>query len=161
AILARLGFKVSAVTGKDADDFLTGIGASEIIPRRKMAGGSKRSMLRERWAAVVDTVGGHYLETAVKTTKYDGIITCCGNVAAPDIALTVYPFILRGVTLAGIDSAKTPMPRRRSIWQKLAGEWQLDIIETLADEIGLAELDRRIEAMLAGELKGRTIVNLR
>jgi putative YhdH/YhfP family quinone oxidoreductase len=159
AILAKLGYEVSAVTGKDADDFLTSLGAAEIIPRQKIAQ-TKRAMLRERWAAVVDTVGGYYLATAIKTTKYDGIVTCCGNVAGADIALTVYPFILRGVTLAGIDSAVAPMSKRQMIWQKIALEWRLDFIETLGHEIGLAELDAHIEAMLAGQLTGRTVINL-
>jgi len=160
AILAKLGFKVSAATGKDADDFLSAIGAAEIIPRQKLAGGKNRALLRERWAAVIDTVGGRYLETAIKSTKYDGIVTCCGNVAAPEINLTVYPFILRGVTLAGIDSALTPKLRRQHIWRKIAREWRLDLIETLGHEISLEELDANIEAMLAGRLRGRVIVNL-
>ncbi len=160
AMLAKLGFEVCAATGKDTGNFLTDIGASEIIPRAKIVRGIKRAMLRERWAAVVDTVGGEYLETAIKTTKYDGIVTCCGNIASPEIRLTVYPFILRGVTLAGIDSAVTPMPKRQEIWQKIAGEWQLDFIDSLGSEICLEQLNEHVDAMLAGELKGRTIINL-
>ena len=160
AILAKLGFHVSAATGKDANEFLSKIGAAEVIPREKIIIGKTRSLLRERWAAVVDTVGGHYLEAAIKTTKYDGIVTCCGNVASPDLALTVYPFILRGVTLAGIDSAITPMAKRQKVWQKISQEWQLDFIDDLGREIYLDDLETNIEAMLAGCLTGRVIVNL-
>lgn len=161
AILAKLGFKVSAATGKEANNFLNKIGAEAVIPREKITVGKTRSLLRERWAAVVDTIGGHYLEAAVKTTKYDGIVTCCGNVAAPELSLTVYPFILRGITLAGIDSAITPMAKRQKVWRKIAREWQLDFIDELGHEIYLTDLDANIEAMLAGRLTGRTIVNLR
>ena len=160
AILAKLGFQVSAATGKAANNFLSKIGATEVIPREKISAGKMRSLLRERWAAVVDTVGGHYLEAAVKTTKYGGIVTCCGNVASPELALTVYPFILRGITLTGIDSAITPMAKRQKIWQKIAQEWQLDFIDDLGQEIYLADLNASIEAMLAGQLTGRIIVNL-
>ncbi len=160
AILAKLGFHVSAATGKEAGEFLSRIGAAELIDRQKIGLNTKRAMLRERWAAVVDTVGGHYLETAIKTTKYDGIVTCCGNVASADIALTVYPFILRGVTLAGIDSAITPKERRQQIWKKISQEWRLDFLDELSCEVCLADLSVTIDTMLAGGLKGRVVVNL-
>ncbi|HFQ80862.1 MAG TPA: acryloyl-CoA reductase [Desulfobacterales bacterium] len=160
AMLAASGYTVSAASGKDEDEFLTAIGAAEVIKRQKIAVGANRAMLRERWAAAVDTVGGPYLEAILKTCRYSGIVTCCGNVAAPELNLTVYPFILRGITLAGIDSALTPVLKRQRIWQRIAGEWNFDFLEDMAVEVTLNDLSEAIDRMLAGHLKGRVIVKL-
>lgn len=160
AILAKLGYRVVALTGKTEDAFLLKIGAQEILPRQTFVGGGARAMLRERWAAVVDTVGGDYLATAIKATRYGGIVTSCGNAAGPDLPLTVYPFILRGVSLVGIDSALTPVAKRQEIWQKLGGEWRLDFLESICREVSLTGLSPCIELMLAGRLTGRVVVNL-
>lgn len=161
AILAKLGYRVVALTGKPEDDFLKRIGASEVLSRQTFVGSrGKKALLRERWAAVVDTVGGEYLATAIKSTRYGGIVTCCGNVAAAGLELTVYPFILRGVTLTGIDSAQTPVSKRQEIWQKLATEWRLGFLEDICREVTLTELKAAIDLMLAGRLTGRVVVNL-
>lgn len=160
AILAKLGFSVVALTGKAESAFLSSIGARKILARRSFVGRKNVALLRERWAAVVDTVGGDYLATAIKGTRYGGIVTCCGNVAAPEFSLTVYPFILRGVTLAGIDSAMTPALKRQEIWQVLAREWRLDFLQTICQEVPLPEVAGAIEAMLAGKLTGRIVVRL-
>ncbi len=109
-------------------------------------------------AGVVDTVGGPILATALKGTKYGGAVTCCGNVAAPNLELTVYPFILRGVALRGIDAAKCDMALRRRVWEKLAGPWKLDQLADLAETISLAELDQFIDIMLQGRVKGRVVL---
>jgi acrylyl-CoA reductase (NADPH) len=161
AILAGMGYRVSAVTGKpEAADFLRDLGAAEVIAREQAIDTKGRALLREKWAGVVDTVGGEMLATAIKSTRYGGVVTCCGNVAAADLPLTVYPFILRGVSLIGIDSAECPMAVRQRVWQKLAGEWKLAGLNGMATVICLDELDRHIELILAGKAKGRVVVNL-
>ncbi|MFP7753780.1 YhdH/YhfP family quinone oxidoreductase [Thermodesulfobacteriota bacterium B35] len=161
ALLARLGYRVVAVTGKKSEHaFLGQLGAAEVIDRARAATGGARMMLRERWAGVVDTVGGEILAAAVKACRYGGMVTCCGNAASGDLPLSVYPFILRAVTLAGIDSASCPMARRRQIWDLLAGEWRLDMLERLSRVIDLAGLDDAISAMLAGAVRGRIVINM-
>ena len=161
AILAKLGYTVTAVSGKtEAEEFLRGIGAAEIISRQTAADLSGKLLLKEKWAGVIDTVGGEILATAIKSTAYGGVVTCCGNVASPDLSLSVYPFILRGVSLLGIDSAKCPIAVRRSIWQKLAGKWKLENLASLVSECTLQELPVLIERMLQGRQTGRVIVNL-
>jgi putative YhdH/YhfP family quinone oxidoreductase len=162
AILAKLGYTVTAVTGKpEAGEFLRLIGAAEIISRQTAIDLSGKLLLKEKWAGVIDTVGGEILATAVKSTGYNGAVTCCGNVASPDLPLSVYPFILRGVSLLGIDSAKCPIAVRRGIWQKLAGKWKLENLASLVTVCTLQELPNLIERMLQGRQTGRVIVNLR
>ncbi len=161
ALLARAGFKVAAATGKlDEAEYLKYLGAHEIIERASVTQGNERPMLKPRWAAVVDCVGGEMLAAAIKATHYDGIVTCCGLVGSPELNLNVFPFILRGVRLVGIDSAECPMQRRRQAWHYLAGAGKLEQLEQMYDELGLNELDTRIAAMLKGQLKRRVLVNM-
>jgi len=161
AILAKLGYTVTAATGKaEAGEFLRLIGAAEIISRQTAIDLSGKLLLKEKWAGVIDTVGGEMLATAIKSTGYNGAVTCCGNVASPDLPLSVYPFILRGVSLLGIDSAKCPIAVRRNIWQKLAGKWKLENLASLVTACRLQELPDLIERMLQGRQTGRVIVNL-
>ncbi len=161
AILALSGFTVTAATGKpDQVQFLRDLGAQEIIPREDSIDRSNRMLLKEKWGGVIDTVGGEMLATAIKSTRYGGAITCCGNTASPDLPLNVYPFILRGVSLIGIDSAECPMAVRIPIWQKIATTWRLPTLERVATEISLKELDQQIESILQGKQRGRVILNL-
>ncbi len=161
SIMAKLGYSITAVSGKpEAKEFLTNIGATEIISRQQAADSSGKLLLKEKWAGVIDTVGGEILATAIKSTAYGGVITCCGNVASPELPLSVYPFILRGVSLLGIDSAKCPIHIRQKIWQKLAGEWKIENLDSLVTECKLPELSGIIEKMLHGQQTGRVIVNL-
>ena len=161
ALLSKLGYKVTAVSGKaEAGKFLATLGAEEIISRQQATDNSGKLLLKEKWAAVVDTVGGEILATAIKSTDYGGAVTCCGNAASADLPLSVYPFILRGVSLLGIDSAKCPLQVREKIWQKLAGDWRLKNLDSLAAECSLAELPGFIDRMLQGRHTGRLIVNL-
>jgi putative YhdH/YhfP family quinone oxidoreductase len=159
ALLAHLNYKVTAVSGKpEAEDYLTRLGAAEIISRQQAADLSGKLLLREKWAGVIDTVGGEILATAIKSTAYGGAVTCCGNVASPDLPLSVYPFILRAVSLLGIDSAKCPLHKRQKIWQRLAGEWRIENLDSLVTECNLSELPGFIEHMLQGRQIGRVIV---
>ena len=117
ALLAHLHYRICAVSGKpEGKEFLTHLGAAETISRQQATDSSGKLLLKEKWAGVIDTVGGEILATAIKSTAYGGAVTCCGNVASPDLLLSVYPFILRSVSLLGIDSAKCPIPVRQKIW---------------------------------------------
>jgi putative YhdH/YhfP family quinone oxidoreductase len=161
AMLAKAGYSVVAATGKpEAASFLESLGACEVIGREKVMDIPERPLMKGRWAGVVDTVGGPYLACALKSTLFGGAVTTCGNVASPELSMTVYPFILRGVSLLGIASAECPDDIRREIWRKLAGEWKLANPEELCTEISLAEVDACIDKMLRGESSGRILINL-
>ena len=161
SILTKAGFEVTAVNGVvDEKDFLLEIGAKEVISIEEAIDSSGRPMLKGLWAGGIDTVGGEILATTIKSTKDDGAVTCCGNVGSHDLPLNVYPFILRGVTLMGIDSQNCPMPMRLKVWQKIADEWKLDHLELLTTEVPLEGLNQRIDLILQRKHKGRTIVKL-
>jgi acrylyl-CoA reductase (NADPH) len=160
AILAKLGFNVVAATGKASEhDFLTALGAKSIISREEANDTSGRPLQKGRWAGVVDTVGGNILATALKTAKYGGLVTACGNAMSADLSVSVFPFILRGVSLLGVDSVEIPMRARQMAWQKLAGEWKIDL-DPLTTEVSLAELEPKIEQILKGGIRGRVVVDL-
>ena len=161
AILAGLGYTVVAATGKtDRERFLRDLGAAEVVSRGEVDDAGGRPLLAERWAGVVDTVGGDILATAIKATRSRGIVTCCGLVASPELSVSVFPFILRGVSLRGIDSAECPMPERTFLWRKIAGPWKIDATDDLATERTLETLEPEIQRILKGEQTGRVIVNL-
>ncbi len=161
AILAKSGYQVVAATGKaDQEQYLLNLGAKEVISREDSKDESGRPLLRGRWAGAVDTVGGEILATAIKSTNPRGVVTCCGNVASADLPINVYPFILRGVSLVGIDSQDSPMNLRQQIWDRISSQWKLDQLELLSTEISLEELDSHIELILEGKQKGRVVINL-
>ena len=161
AMLAKLGHSVAAVSGKpEAASFLKDLGAETILGRDEAVDAKGRPLLKGRWAGVVDTVGGDILATAIASARYGGVVTCCGLVAGPKLPTTVFPFILRGVSLLGVDSAEFPAPERRTLWQRMAGPWKPDGLDALVTEIGIDDLDARIEEILQGKLKGRTVVQL-
>ncbi len=162
AILAGLGYTVAAVSGKaEASQFLVRLGASRILTRAEACEGSGKALLKGVWAGVIDTVGGEILATAIKSTDLQGIVTCCGNVASPELPINVFPFILRGVSLVGIDSQNCPMAQRKKVWQKLANEWKPIHLNELCREVGLDDLDREIELILRGGQKGRVLVRMK
>jgi putative YhdH/YhfP family quinone oxidoreductase len=161
AILAKLGYRVIAATGKASEKgFLLGLGAAGVIGRDEVLAGVDQPLMEERWAGVVDVVGGDTLAAAIKSTRYDGTVTCCGLVGSLDLPLNVLPFILRGVSLLGIDSVQCPMEPRRVVWEKLATEWKVDSIESIGRECTLQVLEQEIQAILKGGLRGRVVVNL-
>ena len=161
SILSRLGYRVTAVSGRaDAAAFLQSLGAAEVIDVKEASDDSGRPLLKGRWAGSVDTVGGEILATTLKSTHLHGAVACCGNVASAELPINVFPFILRGVTLYGIDSQNCPMSARRKVWERLAGEWKIDHPEELVTEIGLQELDGAIKKMKERKHRGRTIVRL-
>lgn len=159
-ILSHLGYSVTAVSGKTDTSLLNNLGVKTVIARNDFLENTKPPILKPQWAGVIDTVGGNILATAIKSTKQDGIVTCCGNVASPDLPINVFPFILRGISLLGIDSQHCPMEFRSHIWEKLSTNWKFDYLENIYDEISLDQLNEKIDHILKGELKGRTLVNL-
>ena len=160
AILSHLGYRVTAVSGKTDTAFLKELGVNTIISRDDFLKNTAPPILKSQWSGVIDTVGGEILATAIKAAKPDGVVTCCGNVASPDLPINVFPFILRGVSLLGIDSQHYPMEVRLKIWENLAADWKFDLLETVYKEIVLDELNSKIDDILKGELKGRTLINL-
>ena len=161
SILARAGYRVVAATGTASDAaFLRTIGAAEVVTREEVTAGSERPMMKERWAGVVDVVGGETLAAAVKSTRYGGVVTCCGLVGSTDLAMNVYPFILRGVSLIGIDSVNCPVDTRLRVWQKLAGEWKPEYLSEVVTEVHLEGLEEKIQAILQGRIRGRVVVTL-
>lgn len=161
AILAKAGYRVIAATGRASlSDFLHSIGAAGVIGRQEVLVGSEQPLMAERWAGVVDVVGGEMLAAAIKATRYDGTVTCCGLVGSLDLSVNVLPFILRGVSLLGIDSVQCPMEPRLVVWKKLAAEWKPDNLEAIAQECSLHDLDKEIQSILNGQVRGRVLVNL-
>jgi len=159
AILSKLGYQVAAVTGKpEQASLLQQLGATKILPREEVNDPTEKPLLPARWAAAVDTVGGNTLATLLRSTQHRGCIAACGLASSPDLPTTVYPFILRGVTLAGIDSAQCPRESRLPIWQRLATDWRVDNLKQLTRKITLAEVPRAAADMLAGKTFGRTLV---
>jgi putative YhdH/YhfP family quinone oxidoreductase len=160
-ILGKLGFDVVAATGKTGEkDFLTRLGAKTIISREEANDTSGRPLQKPRWAGVVDTVGGNILATALKTAKYGGLVAACGNTMSADLAVSVYPFILRGVSLLGVDSVEVPMSTRLRVWQKLAQDWKVNFSGDLISECSLEELSPKIDQILQGAVRGRVVVDL-
>ncbi len=159
ALLAKAKFQVVAVTGKAAQhDFLRQLGAVQILSREDVHDTTDRPLLASRWAGAVDTVGGVTLSTVLRSIGHRGCVAACGLVGGTDIPVTVYPFILRGVTLAGIDSAQCPMDERLWIWNQLAGPWKLDNLESMITTVDLSGLDDRVDDILAGKIAGRVLV---
>ncbi len=162
AILVKSGYEVVAVNGiVDETDYLLGLGAKEVISIEDADDQSGRPMLKPRWAGAIDTVAGNLLSTAIKTTKYGGTVTCCGNVGSAELQSSIYPFIINGVSLLGIDSVNCPVGFRLDVWEKIATEWKLDHLDKITTElVSLEALDERIGLILEGKNRGRAIVKI-
>jgi acrylyl-CoA reductase (NADPH) len=160
ALLAKLGHKVVAATGKAGEaDYLKRLGASAIIDRAELSAAGK-PMQKERWAAVVDAVGSQTLANALAQTRYGGVVAACGLAQGGDLPATVMPFILRGVTLAGVDSVMAPIGRRREAWSRLASDLDASLLESMTSEIGLDGAIDAAEKLMAGQVRGRTVVKI-
>jgi acrylyl-CoA reductase (NADPH) len=159
ALLARLGYQVTAATGKAAEaDYLRGLGAAAVIDRAELTAPGK-PLQKERWAGVVDTLGSTALANACAQTRYGGTVAACGLAAGMDLPSSVAPFILRGVTLAGVDSVMAPLHRRERAWARLAQDLDPALLARMTDEIALGEaVFERAEAIMAGRFRGRTVV---
>ena len=164
SILSKAGYKnITAATGKlDKADMLKSLGANRVIDRNKneIDDKSSKPMLHGRWAGVIDSVGGNILATAIKSAQHGGVIASCGLTQSFQFCTTVYPFILRAVKLIGVDSATCSMDARLKIWEKLSGEWKINNLNYIYEEISLSNLEQKINLMLKGENTGRVIVNL-
>lgn len=162
SILVKSGYEVVAVNGlKDETEYLLELGAKEVISIEDADDKSGRPLLKPRWAGAIDTVAGNILSTAIKTTKYGGSVTCCGNVGSAELQSSIYPFILNGITLLGIDSVNCPVDTRMAVWNKIASDWKLDYLDKLTTELpDLEALDERIDMILQGKNRGRAIVKV-
>lgn len=159
-LLARAGHTVVAATGKVAEaDYLKTLGARSVIDRAELSSPGK-PLQKERWAAVVDAVGSHTLANALAQTRYGGAVAACGLAQGADLPATVMPFILRGVTLAGIDSVMAPLPLRVQAWERLARDIDPDLLETLVEDITLADCVVRAQNLIDGKVRGRLVVNI-
>jgi len=161
AVLSRLGYSVSASSGRVAEqgDYLRSLGASTLIDRDELSGAGK-PMQRARWAGGVDSVGSHTLATVLAQTRWGGTVTACGLAQGADLPTTVLPFILRGVSLAGVNSVEAPLELRQRAWDRLARDLDLDLLDSMTDEVALADVVDAGEAILAGRTRGRTVVRV-
>ncbi|MFN3581634.1 MAG: YhdH/YhfP family quinone oxidoreductase [Pseudomonas sp.] len=159
-MLAGLGYEVAAATGKALQaDFLTGLGASQIVDRSALEAGKDKPMLKELWAGAVDTVGGDILFNVVKSLRYGASAVTCGLTAGTNFQGSVLPFILRNVNLLGVDSVEQPLVVKASMWDRLSLQWKTDL-HNLDHEVTLDQLPEQIEKILAGKMVGRVVVNL-
>ncbi|GJG97191.1 MDR family oxidoreductase [Cupriavidus pauculus] len=160
SILAKLGYRVTASTGKTAEaDFLRALGAADVIDRAELSAPGK-PLQKERWAAVIDSVGSHTLVNACAQVRYGGVVTACGLAQGMDFPASVAPFILRGVTLAGIDSVMAAMPLREMAWKRLAQDLAPDRLQAITHEIRLAEAVEAGRKIVEGGMRGRVVVDV-
>jgi acrylyl-CoA reductase (NADPH) len=160
ALLAKLGHRVTAATGKLGEAaYLTGLGASTVIDRAELSTPGK-PMQKERWAAVVDAVGSHTLVNALAQTRYGGVVAACGLAQGADLPGTVLPFILRGVTLAGIDSVMAPLAARRAAWARLAVDLDASALAAITEVVPLSQAIAKAHALMDGQVRGRVVASL-
>lgn len=160
AVLAKLGYTVVAMTGRPNDaDYLKALGATEVIDRADYAAPGK-PLGRERWAGAVNVAGSHVLANVCATTKYRGVVAACGLAAGMDLPASVAPFILRGVTLAGVNSVMCPRADRLLAWQRLSSDLDVTKLGRISREVGLAEAIPLAASILKGEVRGRVVVNV-
>ncbi|MBU6473414.1 MAG: oxidoreductase [Alphaproteobacteria bacterium] len=160
ALLARLGYRVVASTGRPEEEaYLKGLGAAEIIPRTELSGAAK-PLAKERWAGAVDTVGSSTLANVIASLSYGGAVAACGLAGGMDLPASVAPFILRGVSLLGIESVYMPMTRRLQAWQRLARDLDVKALAAMTQMISLKDVPKAAEDILAGRIRGRLVVEI-
>lgn len=160
SILSKLGFQVSAVTGRPAEaDYLKGLGAAEIVERAALTGPVK-PLAKERWAGAVDSVGSTTLANLLSMIRYGGAVAACGLAGGMDLPGSVAPFILRGVCLLGIDSVMCPLPKREAAWKRLETDLDRQKLAAMTREIGLSDLPEAASAIVAGQVRGRVVVKI-
>jgi acrylyl-CoA reductase (NADPH) len=161
ALLAKLGYTVVASTGRPTEaDYLKGLGAAEVVERKELTG-VPRALGKERWAGGIDAVGSTTLANVLSMTRYGGAVAACGLAGGMDLPTTVAPFILRGVSLLGIDSVMCPLPLRREAWRRLETDLNRSKIAAMTTEIGLADVIPAGARIVAGEVRGRIVVKIR
>ena len=162
SILSKIGFNVVAISGKkEKIDYLKRIGASEVILRDTFNEESKKPIMNEKYIAVVDTVGGEILANALKYIKYDGVATCCGLTSSHELNTNVFPFILRGIRLIGIDSVECKLEKKQAAWEKLASKWKINTLDSIINEITLYEIKDAYKLLLSGKAVGRYVVKIK
>ena len=160
SLLAQLGFEVHASTGRlEEAAYLQSLGAKEVIDRH-ILGSAGKPLQKERWAGAVDTVGSHTLANVCASLKYGGVVAACGLAQGMDFPASVAPFILRGVTLSGVDSVMAPMSRRVQAWERLAREISPDLLARNTETIGLGDAVATAQRLLAGQVRGRVVVDV-
>lgn len=160
AILNKIGYKVIASTGKlQKSEFLKSIGANEVISREDVFDTSGRPLLTRRWAGAIDTVGGNTLSTVFRSTDYHGIVCVLGLVESADFTTNLYPFLQRGVSLIGIDSAEKSLDLKKQLWEKMSNDWKPNCLDDMVKEVNLSDIDSVIELILKGGQVGKTLVN--
>ena len=158
-LLLKNGYEVAAVSGHDTGkSLLEELGVQQILDREDAVDDGNRPLLKTQWNGVIDNVGGLPLSTALKTTKPGGVITTCGSVAGAELSTTVWPFILRGLRLIGIDSQNCPYDLRKKLWELLASDWKLPNLNAGLKEVSMEEMRNEIELILRSEVKGRVVL---
>jgi acrylyl-CoA reductase (NADPH) len=160
ALLGRLGYRVAAATGKlEEADYLRSLGAATVVDRAEL-GAAGKPLQKERWAGVVDAVGSHTLANALAQTRYGGVVAACGLAQGFDLPTTVMPFILRGITLAGIDSVMAPLVVRRQAWERLAVDLDPARLAAITEVVPLTEAIAKAHALMQGKVRGRIVVKI-
>jgi acrylyl-CoA reductase (NADPH) len=161
SVLAQLGYQVAASTGRpETADYLLGLGATTIVDRASLEQASGRPLESERWAAAIDTVGGQTLATVIAQTRKRGAVAACGNAAGNNMSLSVFPFILRGVHLIGIESVNCPTPRRQQAWDRLATDLPLGALDAMTTVEPMTRVPELAEEILAGRTRGRVVIDV-
>ena len=161
AVLAARGYEVHASTGRPEEaDYLVGLGASEIVGRAELSEAGGRPLARARWAGAVDAVGSHTLANVLSQIRPEGCVAACGNAQGTDLVTTVFPFILRGVTLRGVHSVHVPRPRRLEAWRRLDEDLDRDLLTSMTRTVGLDDVSTVAAEILAGRVRGRVVVDV-
>ena len=159
SLLSKLGYQVHALTSKvDRFEYLKALGAQDVVLREDFIDDSKRPLLKPKYSGAVDVAGGTVLASILKVIDYQGVVACCGLVASPSLNTTVLPFILRDISLLGVDSVELPLARKKEVWVKIATEWQLKDLLSSCTEISKSELSETMTQMLKGNISGRFIL---